>query len=128
MALGKFPDIAPQLGLDTFDLCGGAIMDDFDNDGRLDIVTSTYDPNGPLHYFRSLGNGEFEDVSRTARLTEQLRGLNCLGADSDNDGRRDVLVLRGAWLHDDGQTWTTTGPWTSTWARASPTIGRSSPT
>jgi hypothetical protein len=101
--IGKFPDIAPQLGLDTFDLCGGAIMDDFDNDGRLDIVTSTYDPNGPLHYFRSLGNGEFEDVSRTARLTEQLGGLNCLGADYDNDGRRDVLVLRGAWLHDDGQ-------------------------
>jgi len=101
--VGRFPDIAPALGLDFFDLCGGAILEDFDGDGRLDVVASTYDPRGPLHYFRNRGDGSFEDRSRTSHLDRQLGGLNCLAADYDGDGRRDLLVLRGAWLHDDGQ-------------------------
>ncbi|MBZ0268643.1 FG-GAP-like repeat-containing protein, partial [bacterium] len=85
--IGRFADVAPELGLDTFDLCGGAILDDFDGDGFLDVVTSTYDPNGPLHYFRSTGTGSFEDRAAAAHLTDQLGGLNCLAADYDNDGR-----------------------------------------
>ena len=40
----RFANIAPHLGLDTFDLSGGAIVDDFDNDNYLDIVASTWDP------------------------------------------------------------------------------------
>ena len=39
----RFTNIAPALGLDTFDMCGGAVADDFDNDGYLDIVVSTWD-------------------------------------------------------------------------------------
>ena len=35
--------------------------------------------------------------------SEQLGGLNCIGGDYDNDGDVDLLVLRGAWLFDDGQ-------------------------
>ena len=31
----RFANIAPALGLDTFDMCGGAVADDFDNDGYL---------------------------------------------------------------------------------------------
>ncbi|MEE9131366.1 MAG: CRTAC1 family protein [Phycisphaerales bacterium] len=101
--IGLFPDIAPQLGLHTFNLCGGAIMEDFDNDGYLDIVTSTYDPRGQLSFYRNLGNGRFEDRSTSSRADDQLGGLNCLAADYNNDGYRDVLILRGAWLFDDGQ-------------------------
>jgi hypothetical protein len=101
--IGRFTNIAPQLGLDSFNLNGGTIMEDFDDDGFLDIITSTSDPRGPLTYYRNLGNGRFADRSASARTDDQLGGLNCVAADYDNDGFRDVLVLRGAWWLEDGQ-------------------------
>ena len=102
-SIGRFPDIAPELGLDTFNLCGGSIVDDFDNDGFLDIITSTSDPDGPLKFYRNLGNGRFEDASSYSGVDQQLGGLNIIAADYDNDGDLDVLVLRGAWLFDQGR-------------------------
>lgn len=101
--IGRFVNIAPNLGIDTFNLCGGAIVEDFDGDRLLDIVTSTYDPRGPLTMYRNLGDGQFSDLSEESGLSEQLGGLNCIAADYDNDGDFDILVLRGAWLDDDGQ-------------------------
>ena len=100
--VGRFIDIAPKVGVDTFNLCGGVIVDDFDGDNLLDIVTSTFDPRGPLTYYRRV-KGQFEDASAPSRLDEQLGGLNCLGGDYDNDGDVDVLVLRGAWLMEVGR-------------------------
>jgi hypothetical protein len=35
--IGRFRDLAPRLGLDRLHRSGGAIMDDFDNDGWLDL-------------------------------------------------------------------------------------------
>ena len=40
----RFRNVAGSLGLDTFSLLGGAVVDDFTGDGYLDIVVSTYDP------------------------------------------------------------------------------------
>ena len=99
----RFVDVAPSLGVNTFNLCGGAIVEDFDNDGLLDIVTSTYDPRGPLAFYHNGGDGSFEDRSQQSRLSRQLGGLNCIGGDYDGDGDIDILVLRGAWLHEDGK-------------------------
>ena len=101
--VGRFIDVASEVGVNTFNLCGGAIAEDFNGDGLLDIVTSTYDPRGPLTYYRNTGDGSFSDDSALSGLAEQLGGLNCLAADYDNDGDMDILVLRGAWLDDDGQ-------------------------
>jgi len=99
----RFPDIAPLLGVDTLDLCGGCIVDDFDGDGDLDIATSTIDPLGSMTYFQNEGDGSFSDASSQSRLDDQLGGLNIIGADYDNDGDVDILVLRGAWLFDEGK-------------------------
>ena len=101
--IGRFVDVAPQLGLAKLNLCGGVTVDDFDGDGHLDIVTSTHDPSGPLTYYHNLGNGQFKDASASSRLDDQLGGLNCLSADYDNDGDADILVLRGAWLFSQGR-------------------------
>lgn len=100
--IGRFVDIAGDLGIDPFNLAGGAIVEDFDNDGFLDIATSTFDPKGPFSFYRNLGNGRFEDRSETSHLSDQLGGLNCIAGDYNNDGFSDILILRGAWLFDDG--------------------------
>ncbi|HEY3177087.1 MAG TPA: CRTAC1 family protein [Candidatus Polarisedimenticolia bacterium] len=99
----RFVDIAPELGINTFDLAGGVVAEDFDDDGFLDIVTSTSDPSGGLTYFRNLGTGRFEDLTSAARLDQQMGGLNMIGADYDNDRDPDLLVLRGGWLFEDGR-------------------------
>lgn len=99
----RFRDVAPDLGVDAFNLCGGTIADDLDGDGLIDIVTSTYDPAGPLTVYRNLGPDGFENRSTPSRADDQMGGLNCIGADYDNDGDVDVLVLRGAWLYEDGR-------------------------
>ncbi len=99
----RFTNIAARLGLDIFDLAGGAIVDDFDRDGDLDLVLSTWDTSGPMHYFRNNGDGSFTDRTRDAGLTDLYGGLNMRHADYDNDGDLDILVLRGAWALEAGR-------------------------
>ncbi|MDP7019851.1 MAG: CRTAC1 family protein [Pirellulaceae bacterium] len=99
----EFVNVAAEAGIDTLNLSGGSIVDDFDNDGWLDIVTSTWDTAGQIRYFRNVGDGTFSDQTAQANLVGIFGGLNLLQADYDNDGDVDVLVLRGAWLGKAGQ-------------------------
>lgn len=99
----RFTNIAIGLGLDTFDQSGGAAVEDFNGDGLLDILTSSWDPLAPMHLFLADGRGGYEHRSREAGLDGLTGGLNLLTADYDNDGDVDVLVLRGAWLGAEGR-------------------------
>ncbi len=99
----RWRDRAPELGLAVVDLAGGAVMDDFDGDGLLDLVTTTWDPCAGMKAFRNDGRGGFEDVSRAWGLDEQWGGLNLVHGDYDGDGRLDLLVLRGAWMGEPGR-------------------------
>jgi hypothetical protein len=99
----RFPNVAMKLGLDRFNLAGGVSIDDFDSDGDLDIVTSTWDISRPMHLFINNSDGTFSDRSRQGGLEGLLGGLNLLQADYDNDGHLDILVLRGAWAGKAGQ-------------------------
>ncbi len=103
---GEFPrfhDVAMHVGLDIMDPSGGAIADDFDGDGLLDIVTTTINPCAPMHFFHNDGKGGFEDRAARAGLDGELGGLNVIHADYDNDGWLDLLVLRGGWFGSDGR-------------------------
>jgi hypothetical protein len=98
----RFMNIAPSLKVDSFNLSGGSIVDDFDNDGLLDIVSSTWDPQGQIYFFRNQGDGTFADRTAAAGLTGIYGGLNLIQADYDNDGDTDFLVLRGGWTEGYG--------------------------
>ena len=94
----RFYDVAPHLGLDVVGLAGGSIMEDFDGDGNLDIMASSWGLRDQLRYFRNNGDGTFTDRTKEAGLIGIVGGLNLCHADYNNDGYADVLVLRGAWL------------------------------
>jgi tetratricopeptide (TPR) repeat protein len=96
-SVSRFVDVAPSAGVDTFSMAGGVIVDDFENNGRLDILTSSMDMCQPLRYFHNNGDGTFTDRAREAGLAKQLGGLNIIQTDYNNDGCLDFLVLRGGW-------------------------------
>ena len=99
----RFPEVAAAAGLGVDGLAGGVCMEDFDNDGWLDIAVSSWGVEDQLRVFRNLGNGRFEDRTREAGLAGIVGGLNLVHADYNNDGRIDILVLRGAWLDGVGK-------------------------
>jgi enediyne biosynthesis protein E4 len=92
----RFVDIAPVLGLDTISLGGGVLVDDFNSDGYLDIITSTADPAGQMRFFLNTADGRFEDQTKEAGLLGLLGGINLVQTDYNNDGARDILVLRAS--------------------------------
>ena len=94
----RWVDRGPELGIGVQDLAGGAVMDDFDGDGLLDLVTTTSDPCDHMKAFRNDGRGGFEEVTEAWGLDTQYGGLNLVHADYDDDGLRDLFVLRGAWM------------------------------
>jgi tetratricopeptide (TPR) repeat protein len=95
--VGRFVDVAAQAGLDSFSMAGGVIVDDFENNGRFDVVTSSFNSCGNIHFFHNNGDGTFTDQVEKAGLADQLGGLNIVQADYNNDGCTDILVLRGGW-------------------------------
>ncbi len=95
--IGRFVDVAPAAGLNVFRSAGGVIVDDFDNDGLLDVVVSSQDMCDPIRFFHNNGDGTFTDRTKEAGLLNVLGGLNIVQADYNNDGCMDILVLRGGW-------------------------------
>jgi hypothetical protein len=95
--IGHFRDISASTGVNPFLMAGGVIIDDFENNGLLDIVASSMEVCEPLHYYHNNGDGTFTDRSVQAGLSDQLGGLNIIQGDYNNDGCMDLLVLRGGW-------------------------------
>ena len=99
----RFRDIAAGLGLSVRSLSGGAVAEDFDGDGWLDLAVSDWDPSAELRYFRNEADGTFSERTAEAGLEGIYGGLNLVHGDYDNDGDADLYVLRGAWLGKAGR-------------------------
>ncbi|MGZ8919580.1 MAG: CRTAC1 family protein, partial [Limisphaerales bacterium] len=99
----RFTDVSAHLGLDANDLAGGTIIDDFDNDGLLDLMISAWDGNGQLRYFRNAGSGKFEERTSEAGLVGEVGALNIAQTDYNNDGFLDIWLMRGGWLAKGGR-------------------------
>jgi tetratricopeptide (TPR) repeat protein len=95
--IGRFSDVAPVVGLNFSSMANGVIAEDFENNGLLDVAVSSYDVCSPMRFFHNNADGSFTDRAIKAGLSDQLGGLNMIQADYNNDGCRDILVLRGAW-------------------------------
>ncbi|MCH7825298.1 MAG: CRTAC1 family protein, partial [Acidobacteria bacterium] len=98
-----FENVAARAGLATRGYAGGTIVDDFDNDGYLDVLVSSVHSEGQLRFFRNNGDGRFNELTERAGLTGVFGGVHMVQADYDNDGDVDVFVLRGGWLGSQGR-------------------------
>jgi hypothetical protein len=98
----RFPDVAGALGLDPMKLSGGSILEDFDGDGNLDVMCSSFGLHDQLRLFHNNGDGTFSERTAEAGLLGECGGLNLIQTDYNNDGLPDVLVMRGGWLGSEG--------------------------
>lgn len=99
----RFRNIADKLGVNTVGLSGGTCIEDFDNDGYLDIIASSWGFSDQLRFFKNNGDGTFTDKTDESKLTGLTGGLNVKHTDYNNDGFKDILVLRGAWFGQTGE-------------------------
>lgn len=97
-----FKNIAPHVGLAVNGVSGGVSIEDFNNDGHLDLFMTAYGLNDQCRLFFADGEGGYTDATHQAGLSGITSGLNTVHADYDNDGYIDILILRGAWLADVG--------------------------
>jgi len=101
--IGLFRDVAATRGVAALGRAGSVAMEDFENNGHLDLMISRMGVDDQLEYFRNRGDGTFERRTEQAGLKGIVGGLNLVQADYDNDGCIDVYIPRGAWYHDKGQ-------------------------
>jgi hypothetical protein len=96
--IGQFRDVGHLVGMNRLNHSGGAIMEDFDNDGLFDLVVTGWAPSEAMAFYRNKGDGTFEDRTREAGLDKQMGGLYCVQTDYNNDGHMDIFIPRGSWL------------------------------
>jgi hypothetical protein len=99
----RFPNVAAAQGVNNRNCSGGSVVDDFDGDGDLDWLTSSWGLGDPLTYYRNDGERFSIVDNRETGLEGIYGGLNLIHADYDNDGDVDIFVLRGAWLGSAGE-------------------------
>ncbi len=92
-----FRDVAANVGLNYKCIAGGCIIDDFNNDNYPDIILSSWSLSEPMRYYRNNGNGTFTDLSDSSGLGYLTGGLHIEQTDYNNDGFKDIFVLRGGW-------------------------------
>ena len=74
--IGRFVDVAPQVGLMNTGHSGGVVLEDLDGDGFLDVVITTSGPLDQMHLFHNNGDGTFTDRTREAGLWGELGRLD----------------------------------------------------
>ncbi|MBX2872154.1 MAG: CRTAC1 family protein [Saprospiraceae bacterium] len=99
----KFKDVAMDLGVDVNEMSGGICLDDFNQDGYLDMMVSSWGFEDQIRYFENDTQGGFTDKTARTGLVGVTGGLNLKHADFNNDGFLDFIILRGAWLEDQGK-------------------------
>ncbi len=107
-----FTDVAPELGLtEPAGQSFGSWFFDYDNDGHLDLLVTSYEagpdviadyflrgeeqPSAHPRLYHNLGGGRFREVSAAAGLTQPSAPMGHNFGDLDNDGFLDFYLGTG---------------------------------
>lgn len=87
---GTFTDVSEEAGVNYRGFANGAAWGDVDNDGRLDLIVTTY---GPLIFYHNQGDGTFHERSEAFGLGgSDGFWTGASWADYDRDGWIDLYV------------------------------------
>ena len=106
MQARTFRDVGHLLGVNRLNQAGGGIMDDFDNDGLLDIVTTTFDPTGSMTFYlwEPLGITPTEIVNRLIDIALEVHANKAKRIFSYEVGLLDKAAAGGVKLGLKGHT------------------------
>jgi tetratricopeptide (TPR) repeat protein len=107
---GTFTDVARQAGVQASGHGFAAWFFDYDNDGRPDLLASSYamsidesvrtylglpHNSATMKLYRNLGNGAFRDVTAETGLNKVFMPMGANFGDVDNDGYPDIYFGTG---------------------------------
>jgi len=95
---GRFEDIAVSAGVAHQDINFGAVLDDFNGDGWLDLFIPKYNQSGqgqPSRLYLNNGDLTFADVTGAAEM-QATTAMGHNTADLDGDGFPEVLIGTGS--------------------------------
>lgn len=88
----RFSDRARDFGVENFGNGRGVAVEDFDNDGHLDLMT--VGQGNRVHYYRNEGGARFTDRTDQDGLTSAVQPFTMAAVDYDGDGWMDLFVSR----------------------------------
>ena len=91
---GTFKDISEKSGLISSSSSSSVAAGDYNNDGFLDLFTTSF--TGDIKLYRNQGNGSFETVINTNEMFSSLLSIKSYDAkffDFDNDGFLDIIIV-----------------------------------
>jgi hypothetical protein len=88
----RFRDRAQDLGVENFGNGRGVAVEDFDNDGDLDLMT--VGQGNRVHYYRNEAGVRFTDLTDQVGLSGAVQPFTMAAADYDGDGWMDLFVSR----------------------------------
>lgn len=97
----KFTDVAKSLDVADFEFSWGALFEDFDLDGRQDLVVAenyvSFPPHAlfplPCRFLLQLPSGKFVSVEEQAGVVNKHFAITPLTSDFNNDGYPDLVYV-----------------------------------